>query len=196
MSVTGQDPKFPWSFWEEAGKTPWELGRQTSLPDEDTRQQSDATNSDESDTPDEAKSMIERVQRAAKRAEAREQEATELASYAAVDWDGTYGVIDTGVSERGVRELIAHSRNGIFSFRPGDVVRLISVGPRRRSGLRVMFTTPARYYAPGRRVTSIRMGVNDREWGELVRPRTGKPTPSKKRKSVRQRHLPGIKDTR
>ena len=38
----------------------------------------------------------------------------------------------------------------------------------RRAGLRVRFTTPARYYSPGSKVTTLTVGVDETDWQSLM----------------------------
>jgi hypothetical protein len=80
-----------------------------------------------------------------------------------------YGVIDLGGGS-----LLIHAppRNRqpwrtLAAIRPGAVLAV-----RRRDGvacqLRVRFTTPARYYSPGSRVTTLAVGVDRADWACLT----------------------------
>lgn len=98
-----------------------------------------------------------------------------------------YGLIDSGPGPRasGTRCLIMHSppmslweRHGKPSatdrVRTGAILQARSTEEGGGSArLRVLFTTPERYYAPGARVTTLRIGVDAADWGRLVpkRPR-------------------------
>jgi hypothetical protein len=99
-------------------------------------------------------------------------------NYAAVDAErGAFGLIDRGVHETGVRGLVLHrtarGRKGgaPVDVRPGTVLRVRSPATGGAGTLRVRFTTPARYYAPGQRVTTLRVGVDASDWQRFVAPR-------------------------
>jgi len=97
-----------------------------------------------------------------------------------------YGLIDQGKAQDGVRCLIMHAppsrrKNGggaddggdgdrpTDRVRPGSVLRVHSTAPGGRGGrLRVRFTTPERYYAPGTRVSTLRIGVDAADWESLT----------------------------
>ena len=100
-------------------------------------------------------------------------------NYAAVDAErGEYGLIDRGVHEVGVRGLVLHRtargrRGGAArgpDVRPGTVLRVRSPATGGAGALRVRFTTPARYYAPGQKVTTLRVGVDASDWQRFVAP--------------------------
>lgn len=87
-----------------------------------------------------------------------------------------YGLIDQGVARGGVRCLTMHAPapstatdTATDRVRPGSVLRVHSTavngGPGR---LRVRFTTPDRYYAPGARVSTLRIGVDASDWACLT----------------------------
>ena len=102
-------------------------------------------------------------------------------NYAAVDAErGEYGLIDRGVHEVGVRGLVLHKTargrrgggaRGGPDVRPGTVLRVRSPATGGAGTLRVRFTTPARYYAPGQKVTTLRVGVDASDWQRFVAPR-------------------------
>jgi hypothetical protein len=97
-------------------------------------------------------------------------------NYAALDADGTFGVIDTGESQDGWRVVIIHhlprsalSRTPRNYIREGEVIQLKSV---RKSFLYahidVGFITPHRYYRPGNQISCYRIGVRESQWLELI----------------------------
>jgi hypothetical protein len=94
----------------------------------------------------------------------------------AVEWGGGITVSEDGVHMRRTQMLLARlprtARRG--SLRAGDEIRLVAVNTRRVQVMRIRFTTPARYYAPGRRVATLRIGVDSRDW-ELLMDREPKP---------------------
>ena len=87
-----------------------------------------------------------------------------------------YGLIDQGVAQDGVRCLIMHAPphstpgdSATDRVRPGSVLRVHSTAPHGVKGhLRVRFTTPERYYAPGTRVSTLRIGVDASDWTGLT----------------------------
>lgn len=100
-----------------------------------------------------------------------------LRNYAAVDSEhGRYGLIDRGVQETGVQTLVMHvpkrteeSCDALDDVRPGSVLRVSSTLSGGLSGsLRVRFTTPARYYSPGTRITTLCIGVDAADWQDLM----------------------------
>lgn len=90
---------------------------------------------------------------------------------------GEYGVIDMGGAEQGGgRSLLLHvpPRNRLpwktlGAIRPGST---LSVKPAQGGGparqLRVRFTTPAKYYSPGSRVTTLAVAVDRSDWECLM----------------------------
>ena len=96
-------------------------------------------------------------------------------NYAAVEADQErYGLIDlAGSSTTGTRQLIVHARKKnpeafrvLNEIRPGSVLQARRAD--RRAGLRVRFTTPARYYSPGSKVTTLTVGVDETDWRSLM----------------------------
>jgi hypothetical protein len=93
---------------------------------------------------------------------------------------GVYGLIDRGPGPvgSGTRCLVMHSpsqheqretQSATDRVRPGGILRVVSVDDGGGSArLRVRFTTPERYYAPGARVTTIRVGVDAVDWESLT----------------------------
>jgi hypothetical protein len=91
-----------------------------------------------------------------------------------------YGLIDRGPGPvgSGTRCVIMHShaarrnddqQSATDRVRPGAILRAVSVDEGGGSArLRVRFTTPERYYAPGERVTTIRIGVDAVDWDSLT----------------------------
>ena len=84
-----------------------------------------------------------------------------------------YGLIDMGRSSGGNQALVVHVRkrnreplevlNGI---RQGCVLRARRRG--RDADLRVRFVTPARYYSPGSKITTLCIGVDQSDWQSLI----------------------------
>jgi hypothetical protein len=94
-------------------------------------------------------------------------------AYDAVARDGGFGLIDTGQVRMGVRELVAHvprrCRGAALELRPGDTVAASRARGRAAGGsLDVVYVTPHRYYAPGRAVTSCRIGVPEAQWARFA----------------------------
>lgn len=97
-------------------------------------------------------------------------------NYEAVDPSReVYGLINQGLSDTGTRTLIMHVRRGqvpwvVFGgVRPGGVLPVIAKSGRGgTTSLRVRFTTPAKYYSPGRKVTSMTIGVDEMDWQSLM----------------------------
>ena len=118
-----------------------------------------------------------------------------MKNYAAVDAEaGNYGLIDRGVRETGIRTLVMHiprTRRGARDkrgrllpavaptalVRPGTVLRVrpTMTGGAAAGGLRVRYTTPARYYSPGEHVTSLCVGVDASDWQALLRTASAAP---------------------
>jgi hypothetical protein len=112
-----------------------------------------------------------------------------MKNYAAVDAEaGSYGLIDRGVREAGIRTLVMHvprTRRGARDkqgrllpaaappalVRPGTVLRVRPTAGRGGAAarLRVRYTTPARYYSPGEHVTTLCVGVDASDWQALLR---------------------------
>ena len=105
------------------------------------------------------------------------------ASSSTRDHTSCYGLIDLGPGPRGsgTRCLIMHSphikgdRRGMGGqtptdrVRPGAMLRVCSTADGGGRGrLRVRFTTPEQYYAPGARVTTLRIGVDATGWESLT----------------------------
>ena len=101
-----------------------------------------------------------------------------LRNYAAVDTEnGRYGLIDRGVQETGIQTLVMHApkrsdesrEDALDCVRPGTVLRVSSTEKAGgRGALRVRFTTPAKYYSPGARVTTLCIGVDASDWQDLM----------------------------
>ena len=117
-------------------------------------------------------------------------------NYAAMDAEGgESGLIGVGgpadSNPDGVRSLVMHvprkvqHRAGgghvrvLNHVRPGSILRVQRVFKRGRDDeeapppvreLRVRFTTPARYYGPGSRVTTLAIGVDEADWQEVLAP--------------------------
>ena len=115
---------------------------------------------------------IPTLQEAQREAEQRLREK----NYSAVEAHGWFGLIDSGCPAKGVRELIAHTprHNGGFTLdrlRAGQEIYLRSARNEDGAAIRIRFTTPERYYAPGRKITTLSIGVDDAAWLRLTNPR-------------------------
>ena len=94
--------------------------------------------------------------------------------YTAMDSQGEYGLIDSGETSQGVHELVLHvtqRRKNKFEpiARQGDVIRARSLVKSNAAccGLEVLFTTPYKYFGPGRPVTMLRIGVPESQWAKF-----------------------------
>jgi hypothetical protein len=111
-----------------------------------------------------------------------------MKNYAAVDAEaGSYGLIDRGVRETGIRTLVMHTprarrpardkrgrllpaSTAAALVRPGSMLRVRpTMGGGPAASLRVRYTTPARYYSPGEHVTTLCVGVDASDWQALLR---------------------------
>ena len=99
------------------------------------------------------------------------------ANYAAIEADQErYGLIDSVSQDKhaaGTHQLIVHARKKnpeafrvLNEIRPGSILQARRAD--RRAGLRVRFTTPARYYSPGSKVTTLTVGVDETDWQSLM----------------------------
>lgn len=99
-----------------------------------------------------------------------------MSNYAAVDpARKLYGLIDRGLSDAKTRALILHVRSKqdpgpvIDGIKPGTFLPATSKSKRGgTTQLRVRYTTPNTYYSPGRKITSIAVGVDEADWQSLV----------------------------
>ncbi len=97
-------------------------------------------------------------------------------NYAALDpARESFGLIDQGLSNPGTRALILHvlpRRNApqiLGHIKPGMMLPAISKSGRGgTTALRVRFTTPTRYFAPGSKVSSLTVGVDETDWQSLM----------------------------
>jgi len=97
-------------------------------------------------------------------------------NYAALDpARESFGLIDQGLSNPGTRALILHvlpRRNApqiLGDIKPGMMLPAISKSGRGgTTALRVRFTTPTRYFAPGSKISSLTVGVDETDWQSLM----------------------------
>ena len=97
-------------------------------------------------------------------------------NYVAVDPSREmYGLINQGLSDTGTRSLIMHVRRGqspwvvLGAVKVGGVLPVIAKSGRGgTTSLRVRFTSPSQYYSPGRKVTSMTIGVDEMDWQSLM----------------------------
>jgi hypothetical protein len=110
------------------------------------------------------------------------QRLVSMRNYAAVDAEqGDYGLIDRGVRQTGVRALVMHGRkrardrrrDPLAGVRPGTILQVFSSVNGCGGKLRVRYTTPARYYSPGQRVSTMGIGVDERDWRLMTEARAG-----------------------
>ena len=86
-----------------------------------------------------------------------------------------YGLIDTGPCSQG-RSLIVHVRKNLVAWRvlnpirPGAILRVrpISEPGGKPTELRVRYTTPAGYFSPGKKVSTLAIGVDESDWRSLT----------------------------
>lgn len=96
-------------------------------------------------------------------------------------WIGScYGLIDRGTKDGGIRTLLMHSKEHgtphprfgrplLDRVQVGMSLHVHSTVAGGGSGkVRVRFTTPARYYSPGERVTTLTVGVDAADWQSLT----------------------------
>lgn len=99
-----------------------------------------------------------------------------MQNYVAVDPSREmFGLIDQGLADGATRSFVMHVRRGqtpwtvLGAIRPGVLLPVISKSGRGGvTNLRVRFTTPAQYYSPGSKVTSMRIGVDEADWQSLM----------------------------
>lgn len=92
-------------------------------------------------------------------------------NYAATEVNGAFGLIDDG-QQAGAQVLIAHASKkdpmSILRLRQGDSIQALST--LHKGGfalLKVLFITRTQYFQPGRKVTSITIGVPKNDWDIL-----------------------------
>lgn len=98
-------------------------------------------------------------------------------------WIGNcYGLIDRGAKDGGgIRMLLMHTKEQgstphprfgrpiLHRLQPGMTLHVHSTAPGGGKGqIRVRFTTPARYYSPGERITTLSIGVDAADWQRLT----------------------------
>ena len=95
--------------------------------------------------------------------------------YAAVDPEGKlFGLIDLGCPAPLCRSLIVHVRKNRVAWpilnpiRPGTMLQVRLPTASQTVGLRVRFTTPAGYYSPGAKVSTLAIGVDESDWRSLA----------------------------
>lgn len=99
-------------------------------------------------------------------------------NYAAVEAGaGEYGIIDLGeaIQGGGDRSVLVHVPKRIKApwrvlsqIRPGSTLS-VKTGPGKAGhALRVRFTTPARYYSPGTKISTLVVGVDGTDWNALT----------------------------
>lgn len=96
-----------------------------------------------------------------------------------------YGLIDRGeAAESGIRALLLHVRGGesmhgrhnsiMGAVRAGSILQVYSTSPSSVTGtgsksqVKVRYTTPARYYSPGEKITTLRLGVDAADWQRVM----------------------------
>lgn len=103
------------------------------------------------------------------------EEARPTQNYAAVDPEGKlFGLIDQGLADPRCRSLTVHVRRNrvpwpiLNAIRPGVLLQARLPRSSQTVGLRVRFTTPARYYSPGAKVSTLAIGVDESDWRSLM----------------------------
>ena len=128
-----------------------------------------------------AEALINRV----RRAQSRPRAGARLGSsdYQAVDARGRFGLVECGRAPGDARPraaagqtlVLAHTPRGqdplaLLDLRPGDRVRVLSPGGTGQPDeLRIDFVTRSGYFAPGRPVTSVVLGVPSADWARAAR---------------------------
>ena len=92
-------------------------------------------------------------------------------NYTSVEIHGLYGLIDQdpqGINKEGDRDVIAHMPRWVkghsLDIRPGDVISVVGLdqnNKKQQKLLMVTYTTPNKYYPPGARVSTLRLGVRE-----------------------------------
>jgi hypothetical protein len=92
-------------------------------------------------------------------------------NYTSVEIHGMYGLIDQdppSIDKGGDRDVIAHMPRWVkghsLDIRPGDIISVVGLdqdNKKQRRVLMVTYTTPDKYYAPGARVSTLRLGVRE-----------------------------------
>jgi hypothetical protein len=101
-----------------------------------------------------------------------EKRAVSARNYAAVEAErGDYGLIDMGMDQRGSQSVLVHVQRRhptpwrvLAEIRPGATLKASPVSGGPPVFLRVRYTTPARYYSPGARITTLSLGVDSADW--------------------------------
>ena len=128
-----------------------------------------------------AEALVNRV----RRAQSRPRAGARLGSsdYQAVDARGRFGLVECGRAPGDARPraaagqtlVLAHTPRGqdplaLLDLRPGDRVRVLSPGGTGQPDeLRIDFVTRSGYFAPGRPVTSVVLGVPSADWARAAR---------------------------
>lgn len=128
------------------------------------------------DTPPDQLLRIKRPIFPASLSEARRASTLCSKNYSAMEaTTGKYGIIDNGLAQQGIHELIAHiprlKREYEFDMRPGDTIQIRSIWSKSKKDtipMRVIFTSPSRYYSPGTKVTSLLIGVLESDWQKVM----------------------------
>ncbi len=89
---------------------------------------------------------------------------------------GDYGLIDNGPESGGTKPLLVHVPRRertpwrvLNAIRPGASLQLRPhAGKGQPKSVRVRYTTPARYYPPGARVSTLAIGVDSTDWRSLA----------------------------
>lgn len=97
-------------------------------------------------------------------------------NYAAVEaGGGQYGVIDLGSGGNDTRSVILHVPRGnkepwqvLARVRPGASLQVRTSPHAPPHSLRVRFTTPARYYSPGTKISTLYVAVDAADWMALT----------------------------
>lgn len=93
---------------------------------------------------------------------------TRASNYTSVEVNGLYGLIEQGDATDKDRDMIAHMPRWVkghsLDIKPGDIIEVASVdsdNKKRKNLLLVTYTTPNKYYAPGARVSTLKLGVRE-----------------------------------
>jgi len=95
-------------------------------------------------------------------------------NYSAMEKHKKCGIIDTGPASTGIRGLILHMSKGkntsnfLQELKIGDILHAYRISDKEPLTLRLRFITPSRYYSPGTKITTLMVGVDERDWSKSI----------------------------
>ena len=86
-------------------------------------------------------------------------------NYDAIEIHGFFGVIDSGPDAYNDRMVVVHTplgmdRSHMLSLRVGDAIPVVFLRKQEKGSLEIKYITRSQYFAPGRSVSSMRLGVD------------------------------------